>query len=90
MATLPELDRLRIWRGIQRYWSQLGETLLNMTKADIDAAVDATDQWADDNSINYNLALPVTFRANATQEQKHYYLQLLFLLDIIPTYYVKL
>lgn len=66
MATLPEIDRLRIWRGLMRY---LGFGWAGV-KDDLKAAVDATDVWVDANTASYNNALPVTFRDNATADQK--------------------
>lgn len=66
MATLPEADKLQVWRGLMRYlsfgWAG--------TKADLKAAVDAADMWIDINQANYNNNLPLTFRDNATQSQK--------------------
>lgn len=70
MAVLPDADRIRIWKGLMRYWSNLRETLAGMLKADLRAAVDAADSWVDANAASYNSALPVTFRTNATQSQK--------------------
>lgn len=70
MAILSETDRLKIWRGLMRYWSTLQETVLGITKADLKDAIDATDSWVDSNSVSYNSALPTTFRTNATQGQK--------------------
>lgn len=70
MATLVEADRLRIFRGLMRFWSGIGETLTGLLKSDLKAAVDATDQWVDDNAISYNSALPLAFRTNATPSQK--------------------
>jgi len=70
MAVLSSADRQRIWRGLMRYWSRLLDTLTGMSKSDIQAAVNAADQWADDNAASYNSALPVTFRTNATAGQK--------------------
>lgn len=69
MATLPDSDRLRIWRGLMRFWSGMQETV-SVNKADLKAAVDAADTWVDDNAISYNAALPTAFRTNATQTQK--------------------
>jgi len=72
MAPLPDADRLRIWRGLMRYWSRVnvGESLLNIVKADLRAAVDATDIWIDNNQASYNSALPVAARTNLTAIQK--------------------
>lgn len=66
MATLDEADRQRVWRGAMRYlpfgWSGL--------KADLRAAVDATDNWIDGNQASYNSALPQPFRGAASDVQK--------------------
>ncbi len=70
MATLPDLDRLRIWRGLMRYWSSLREPIDGMAKPDLKAAVDAADNWVDANAASYNAALPLPFRNNATAGQK--------------------
>ena len=70
MPTLPDADRLRIWRGLMRYWSGLHETVAGIIKSDLNAAVDAADSWVDSNAASYNSALPATFRANATPGQK--------------------
>lgn len=70
MAVLPESDRLRVWRGVMRWWSSTADSLANLTKADIKAAVDAADSWVDSNAASYNSALPANFRNRATQGQK--------------------
>lgn len=69
MALLPEADRLRIWRGLMRYWSSVGETTA-FTKPDLKAAVDAIDTFLENNAAAINSALPQPFRGNATVEQK--------------------
>ncbi len=72
MAVLPDADRVRIWRGLMRWWSSLANqaALPNVLKADLRAAVDATDSWIDTNQAAYVAALPVTFRTNSTTAQK--------------------
>ena len=70
MAILSDANRQRIWRGIMRWWSRTWAELSNMNKQDIRDAVDATDQWIDDNQGAFNSALPVNFRTNATLDQK--------------------
>jgi len=67
MAVLPDADRARIWRGLMR---QAGQGVANVTKTDLRAAVDATDQWIDDNQTNFNNALPTAFKNNASLAQK--------------------
>ena len=41
-----------------------------MTKADVQAAVDAVDGWADANAVAFNQALPLPFRTTAGAELK--------------------
>ena len=79
MAALPQADRQRIWRGLMRYWSARRETVTGMTKSDLQAAVNAADDWADANAAAYNLALPLTFRTNATNGQKAFLLAMVVL-----------
>ena len=69
MAALPTADRQRIKRGLARWFSGLRE-LLNLSDADFQAAVDATDTWIDANAAAYNTALPVAARTNLTASQK--------------------
>lgn len=66
MAALPDLDRNRIWR----YFMRRNTDACAFTKADMRAAVDATDSWIDTNASAFNSALPTAFRTNATQVQK--------------------
>lgn len=70
MAVLVDADRIRIHKGLMRYWSNLRETVASITKTDLKAAVDAADAWVDANAAAYNTALPATFRTNATSSQK--------------------
>lgn len=70
MATLPDADRRRVWAGIMRWWSRHQEELGAFSKAELRAAVDATDQFIEDNQVAYNAALPQPFRGEATLEQK--------------------
>ncbi len=74
MAVLPTLDRQRIWRGIMRYWSAQRDILAGCTKTDLQAAINAADDWIDSNAASYNSALPATFRTNATVAQKAFLL----------------
>ena len=69
MAELSTEDRERIWRGLMRWWSNLREPVA-LSKADLQAAVNATDTWIDTNQTGYNQALPQAARDNLTQEQK--------------------
>jgi hypothetical protein len=69
MAVLPDTDRQRVQRGVMRYLSGLRQPLA-LTKADLQAAVNATDAWIDTNAGAYNTALPVAARTNLTATQK--------------------
>lgn len=69
MAILPEENRLKIWRGLMRYWSSTGEEA-PFTKANLKDAIDAIDLFMDNNALTINNAFPQPFRSNATVEQK--------------------
>ena len=69
MAALSEADRLRVWRAFMR----LNTESCGFTKTALKAAVDAADQWCDDNATSFNTALPSgagSFRATASLQQK--------------------
>lgn len=70
MTTLSTADRQRIWRGVMRYWSREHEELAVVNKTELQAAVDATDDWIDANQASFNAALPEPFASNATAAQK--------------------
>lgn len=65
MAVLPELDRARALIGLMRDGS-FGA----VTKADLRAAVDATDAWIDSNAASYNVSIPQPARNALTPAQK--------------------
>lgn len=69
MAVLVQSERDRIARWFMRAASQAVEPL-SVTKAQLASAVDAADQWADNNAAAYNSALPAAFRSGATANQK--------------------
>lgn len=69
MAVLSTTDRQRVWRVLMRYWSRLREAVA-LSKADLQAAVNATDMWIDDNAASYNQALPSAAQTNLTAAQK--------------------
>jgi len=70
MAELSTEDRQRIWRGLMRYWSNARTTLADYSKADLQAAINATDIWIDDNQVAYNSSLPNPFKTQATDAEK--------------------
>lgn len=69
MAVLSETERQQVYRGVLRWYSSNGPVPV-ANKADIRAAVDATDDWIDTNAAAFNSALPATFRTNANLAQK--------------------
>lgn len=68
MAVLSESDRAAVW--IQ--WMRENRDAITgaLTKAQLRAAVDAADSWADSNASEYNLALPAAARNALTPAQK--------------------
>lgn len=69
MAVLSDAERVRAWRA----WMRRNAEACGFTKAALRAALDAADQWADDNAASFNSALPTgasSFRTLATTQQK--------------------
>jgi hypothetical protein len=62
-----------------RYWSAQRDILAGCTKTDLQAAINAADDWVDSNAASYNSALPATFRTNATVAQKAFLLAMVAL-----------
>lgn len=70
MAALSTTVREQIWRGLMRFWSRQRSVFGALTKADLQAAVNATDDWIDQAAASYNSALPATARNQLTATQK--------------------
>lgn len=70
MAVLSDPNRESVWADFMRTLTPNGETSPLMTKADLRAAVNAADDWADTNASSFNTALPTAFKNNATAKQK--------------------
>lgn len=69
MAGLPDADRAQLWAAFMREASDNRE-LLALLKAELRAAFDAADAWADSNAASFNLALPQPARGALTAKQK--------------------
>lgn len=69
MATLPAEDIQRITRGLMSHWSSLWDDV-GVSVQDLQGAVNATDQWIDDNQASYNAALPAAAQTGLTIAQK--------------------
>lgn len=70
MAILTDEIREEISIRYQSDISVLFDLLDNVTKSDIRAAVDSTDQWVEDNKTSFNDSLPAATKDNLTAEQK--------------------
>lgn len=69
MAVLDAENRRRIWAHLMRNWDKtLGR--IPVTKTELRAAVDATDDWIEANQASFNSALPQPFRGAATTPMK--------------------
>ena len=69
MAVLTNVDRKELWAEFMRYSSSIWEWI-GLNKAELRAAVDATDSWIDSNQAGFNNALPAAAKSNLTQKQK--------------------
>ena len=67
--TLSTEDRQRIWRGFMRYLSNLYQPLA-LNKSELQDAINATDDWIEDNQASYNQALPAAAQSSLTSPQK--------------------
>ena len=69
MAVLPDNDRASLWAEFMREMSN-GREPCSITKAALRVAVNAVDQWADDNQASFNAAIPQPARGALTAKQK--------------------
>lgn len=70
MAVLVDGDRSEIWARLMRDFSALDFGSCAITKQDLRAGINATDDWIDANAAAFNLALPLVVRNNLTTQQK--------------------
>jgi hypothetical protein len=71
MAVLDATARARVAAQLMRDARELGVAPWgNHTKQDLAAAVNATDQWIEDNTASWVSALPAAFRTNSNAQQK--------------------
>ncbi len=69
MAVLPDTVREEVWGEFMRKLSERREAIF-LNKIDLRAALNATDQWIDNNAAAFNASLPVAARTNLTTAQK--------------------
>lgn len=67
---LSNAQRRELWAEFMRDISKNREELGLLTKADLRAAIDATDQWIEDNQASFNTALPEAARLGLSTIQK--------------------
>lgn len=70
MAVLSDNERGGLSALLQSDSSRERVVFSGLTKADLRAAVNAADDWADTNANSFNAALPVVTRTNLTAKQK--------------------
>lgn len=68
MPILSEVEREEIWKEMVAK-NREGE-VDSLTRADLRAAVDATDDWIVANQASFNAALPLPARTVLTAQQK--------------------
>jgi hypothetical protein len=69
MAVLNDTDRVTAWADMIDRMSR-DRMPIDVTKAELRAALDATDQWVSDNAASFNAALPLPARTALTTAQK--------------------
>ena len=68
MAALSDEERRRVWAQYMRLGVSLG--VMDFSKAELRAAVDAIDNFLETNATAINNAFPAAFRTKATASQK--------------------
>lgn len=66
MAVLTDPQRQAVWSA----WMREAIGTISISKADLRAAINAIDVWADDNASEFNLAIPQPARGSLTAKQK--------------------
>jgi hypothetical protein len=70
MPPLANPLRAEVWIDWMKRISASREAIPNLTKTDLRAAINATDDWLDANATSFNQALPLAARTNLTPAQK--------------------
>lgn len=70
MAVLSDADRRLVSEDFCRFPTNVGGTASGLLKANVKAAIDAADQWVEDNSTSFNNALPQPARGALSAKQK--------------------
>lgn len=70
MAVLSDNDRELVTAEYMRTLTPNAETIFGLSKVELRAAINAADQWADDNAASFNTAIPQPARGALTAKQK--------------------
>lgn len=70
MTALTDAARIAIWKEYGEEISAVRESVGNLTKAQLKAAIDAIDAWAGANAASFNSAIPQPARGVLTASQK--------------------
>lgn len=65
MAVLSNAERLEAMAAMMR-----SRNIGSVTKTDLKAGIDATDNWIDSNQASFNTALPEPLKSAATTQEK--------------------
>jgi hypothetical protein len=79
MAVLSEALRAELWAEFMRQAGNITNGAGAITKAELRAAVDAVDDWADSNASEFNSAIPQPARGAMSTKQKTMLLQYVIL-----------
>jgi hypothetical protein len=69
MAILSDTERAAVM-GSAMTEASSSRTLITLSKTDLRLAINAIDQWVDDNAAAYNAAIPQPARGALTAKQK--------------------
>lgn len=70
MAVLLDPDRTIVHSRYMRDLSNERDTFGNLNKADLQAAINAIDDWSNANQASFNAAIPLPARTALTAPQK--------------------
>lgn len=69
MAVLSDPERAAVWAELMRDLS-VERQIVNLTKDELRAAINAVDAWIDANQASFNSALPQAARSGLNAAQK--------------------
>lgn len=79
MAIMTDNDRIAAWAEYVQNLAAEMDMSTGALLTEVRGAIDAADQWVDDNQVSFNNALPEPFRTWATSRQKAQLLMLVVL-----------